>query len=151
MNQYSYNNVWTPERTAHLRRLWREGVSTNVISNALGGGITRMAVIGKAKRLNLGPHPSLVRRRRPRVMLSALPSTTPESKRLSIHDLTAHTCRWPEGHPHEPWFGYCGRFKLYPSEPYCEFHTGIAYQVVPTRGERKLAAYLQTRTTGSWV
>ncbi|WP_162917009.1 GcrA family cell cycle regulator [Dongia deserti] len=52
------NDVWTPWRLEALRRLWDQKVSANKIASALGGGLTRNAVIGKAHRLGLAGRPS---------------------------------------------------------------------------------------------
>lgn len=49
-------SAWTIERIELLRRMWADGYSCSLIAGALGGGITRNAVIGKAKRLNLTQH-----------------------------------------------------------------------------------------------
>lgn len=45
---------WTPERCRELRKLWRTRyLSARRIAELLGGGVTRNAVIGKARRMNL--------------------------------------------------------------------------------------------------
>src|SRR6185437_81860 len=44
---------WTDERVEVLSRLWLEGRSASQIAAALGGGLTRNAVIGKVHRLGL--------------------------------------------------------------------------------------------------
>ena len=44
---------WTDERVDLLSRLWLEGRSASQIAAALGGGLTRNAVIGKVHRLGL--------------------------------------------------------------------------------------------------
>jgi len=44
---------WTDERVDLLSRLWLEGRSASQIATALGGGLTRNAVIGKVHRLGL--------------------------------------------------------------------------------------------------
>ena len=44
---------WTDERVQILSRLWLEGKSASQIATALGGGLTRNAVIGKVHRLGL--------------------------------------------------------------------------------------------------
>ena len=44
---------WTDERIDQLSRLWLEGRSASQIATALGGGLTRNAVIGKVHRLGL--------------------------------------------------------------------------------------------------
>lgn len=44
---------WTDERVELLKRLWCEGKTAKEIAGALGEGVTRNAVIGKAHRLKL--------------------------------------------------------------------------------------------------
>ncbi|MCS6986866.1 MAG: GcrA cell cycle regulator [Sphingomonadaceae bacterium] len=50
--------VWTEERIALLKKLWQEGHTASQIAEALGEGLTRNAVIGKAHRLGLSQRPS---------------------------------------------------------------------------------------------
>ena len=48
---------WDEPRTELLKRLWVAGETARTIAEALGGGVTRNAVIGKAHRLGLtGQH-----------------------------------------------------------------------------------------------
>lgn len=49
------NLGWTDKRVARLRELWTDGHSASAIASDLGG-ISRNAVIGKARRLKLPPH-----------------------------------------------------------------------------------------------
>ena len=44
---------WTPERTAKHNELWRDGLSGQEIADRLGNGLTRQAVITKARRMGL--------------------------------------------------------------------------------------------------
>jgi GcrA cell cycle regulator len=44
---------WTDERVELLRQMWLDGKSASQISNAIGGGLTRNAVIGKVHRLGM--------------------------------------------------------------------------------------------------
>jgi GcrA cell cycle regulator len=44
---------WTDDRVELLTKLWGEGLSASQIATALGGGVTRNAVIGKVHRLGL--------------------------------------------------------------------------------------------------
>ena len=44
---------WTEDRVGALKKLWLEGQSASQIAKALGGGVTRNAVIGKVHRLGL--------------------------------------------------------------------------------------------------
>lgn len=48
---------WDEATIAKLRSLWKSGDSAALIAEKLGCATGRLAVIGKAKRLNLGPHP----------------------------------------------------------------------------------------------
>lgn len=47
------NAGWTEDRVSALKKLWLEGQSASQIAKALGGGVTRNAVIGKVHRLGL--------------------------------------------------------------------------------------------------
>lgn len=52
---------WTEDRIALLTQYWQEGRSASQIAEALGEGLTRNAVIGKAHRLGLAQRPSPVK------------------------------------------------------------------------------------------
>lgn len=56
----------------------------------------------------------------------------PVSKRLSLVELTEHTCKFPIGDPGHDDFHFCGCEKEL-AESYCEFHMVVAYQVRPLR------------------
>jgi len=45
--------AWTDEKIAQLKKCWAKGLSASQIAEAIGGGITRNAVIGKLARLGL--------------------------------------------------------------------------------------------------
>lgn len=47
-------------------------------------------------------------------------------KLVSFWQLTDRHCKWPEGYPHEPDFGFCGWPRL-ESMPYCGDHCRMAY------------------------
>lgn len=49
---------WNEANVETLKRLWKEGESAAYIASILGTEKGRLAVIGKATRLKLGPHPS---------------------------------------------------------------------------------------------
>lgn len=70
----------------------------------------------------------------------------PVEQRLSLLQLTEHTCKWPIGDPLKPDFYFCGQHVSAPPSgpgqpvggrsgtPYCEFHARRAYhQVDPVR------------------
>lgn len=53
---------WTDDRIALLKRMWKEGKSAADIAKALGKGVTRNAVIGKAHRMGLSGRPAPVKK-----------------------------------------------------------------------------------------
>lgn len=136
---------WTEERVESLKALWGDGLSAGQIAAELGGGITRNGVLGKVFRLGLcgrGQPRTTVQRRRPnrahlarRATMSVITGAgwpprevvEPVSKRLTLEQLTSETCKWPFGDPRQPEFCFCGHDALKPL-PFCEFHSGIAYQ-----------------------
>ena len=57
----------------------------------------------------------------------------PVEQRLSLLQLTEHTCKWPIGDPLKPDFHFCGGHAE-DGKPYCAFHARRAYhQVDPGR------------------
>ncbi|MCB1507954.1 MAG: GcrA cell cycle regulator [Hyphomicrobiaceae bacterium] len=61
-----------------------------------------------------------------------------ESPRLTIHQLTEATCKFPIGDPTERDFHFCGR-EANVSAPYCAYHCRIAYQAPAERRREKRA------------
>lgn len=66
---------WTDERIDKLKRLWEQGMTASQIADALGEGVSRNAVIGKAHRLGLQSRPSPVKA----VEASDAPAAAPAS------------------------------------------------------------------------
>ena len=60
----------------------------------------------------------------------------PESKKLTLLQLTEHTCKWPTGDPTMPGFSFCGH-KTEEEKPYCEFHNKLAFQPPSDRRRRR--------------
>lgn len=152
---------WSDERVKLLRRLWNEGLSCSRIAKHIGG-LSRSAVIGKIHRLGLerretSTKPTQPPKRRspkaPPTLYRVLAvegdpvSTThepvpvcavemPQTERMTILTLTANTCRWPIGDPHDDDFHFCGRPRR-PDRPYCDLHCHKAYDGVhPTNRKR---------------
>lgn len=128
---------WTDERVELLKEMWTAGYSARQIAEKLGG-TTRNAVIGKANRLGLSkPTKSAITRKqkreaqRPPVVEIPGPGAT-------LLNLTSTTCRWPQGHPGEPGFAFCGA-RTAPGQPYCPYHASIAYQS-PNKDRRQQSA-----------
>lgn len=106
--------TWTPERVELLSQLWSSGLPTAQIGKQLG--ITKNAVVGKAHRIGLPERQSPI---------------SVVKKPAKVVEMSAHTCRWPEGHPGEPGFHFCAK-PIVSGKPYCAEHAARAYHR-PTR------------------
>ncbi len=101
-------SIWTQDLIHRLSVLWKEGLSTAEIGRRLG--VSKNAVVGKAHRLLLDPRPSPLKR--------------PPAPR--VVGMTGPTCSWPNGHPGDKDFHFCGKRPL-PGKPYCAEHAALAY------------------------
>jgi GcrA cell cycle regulator len=101
---------WTEERIETLKKLWGSKTAAEIAEEL--GGVTRNAVIGKANRLGLSAS-------------SSTSAAAPKAKKKAIPSHKA--CQWPEGHPNEADFHFCGDEAI-PSKPYCLKHCNMAYQ-----------------------
>ena len=100
--------IWTPDLMERLSALWDEGLPTAEIGRRLG--ISKNAVIGKAHRLALKARPSPLKR--------------PPTRR--VVGISVPVCTWPQGHPGDKDFRFCGQRPL-PGKPYCAEHAALAY------------------------
>jgi len=154
---------WTEDRVGALTKLWLEGQSASQIAKALGGGVTRNAVIGKVHRLGLSgraapsqparttyrptrpraaapapAQPSAPRRieaAQPRPVPPTRPEPTPEMPgTATVMTLGAHMCKWPIGDPSSTEFSFCGRRAS--EGVYCVEHARVAYQPQVKRGSK---------------
>ena len=145
---------WNEANVARLKELWDQGLPTAQIGKLLG--FTKNAVVGKAHRIGLERRPSPIRRtavkpdrkkaRSPIVPKLNFDATIEENKETSkpqqnfkpvVKNLfTKHTkrgCEWPEGHPDESDFKFCGK-ERFEDKPYCLDHCAVAY-VIPEKEE----------------
>lgn len=150
---------WTDERIVLLKQLWGEGKSAAEIAKALGGGLTRNAVIGKAHRLKLSnrvspiqqnnkktpaaaPAAKIVEEKKPapaKAVAAANVAATPKrtTQGVSLVNLKERMCRWPSGDPKDADFHFCGDEGV-PGLPYCSVHAKAAYQT-PNRARALVA------------
>lgn len=143
---------WTPEKEAKLKRLWGEGWAPSIIADDLK--VTTKAVRGKAARLGLGEHPSVIRaaetaRRAKEARPVTVQSTKPQKPNLSLvakadqapeNPATLKTliergpreCCWPVGAP-DPRRGqlYCAQ-PVSGGRPYCADHSTAQPGVLKT-------------------
>ena len=137
---------WTPEKEKKLRELWTKGHSASQIASMLEGA-TRTAVIGKAHRLNLEARNTS---RKSEIKTNKPVNSSPENKNqkigrkakfkallldknfekenpVQLEGLTdGKTCRWPNGHPGEDGFYFCGRTPISKFQ-YCQLHIFYAF------------------------
>lgn len=120
MTEIIPDSEWTPEKERRLIELWYGPLTTEAIGLALG--TTKNAVIGKARRLGLGGRIQSYRDR-----IAALQEPAPAKPLFQLADLGPGDCRWPEGDPREPGFGFCGE-PVVPERSYCPDHCAKAYR-----------------------
>ena len=145
---------WNDDNVARLKDLWDQGLPTAQIGKLLG--FTKNAVVGKAHRIGLERRPSPIRRtavkpdrkkaRSPiipklnfeiakeEIIKSPEPQQNyqPVVKNLFTKN-TKRGCEWPEGHPDETDFKFCGK-ERFEDKPYCLDHCAVAY-VIPEKEE----------------
>ncbi len=150
---------WTDDRIEMLRAHWDAGMTASQIAEALGEGVSRNAVIGKAHRLGLEARPSPVKvteavsavvnavvAAAEGVMAAVIAPKVPPKRpsravapvkpaRTTLLDLSEKVCKWPIGHPGEKDFHFCGK-AAQASFPYCTEHCAIAYQAQLPRRDR---------------
>ena len=146
---------WNDTNVARLKELWDQGLPTAQIGKLLG--FTKNAVVGKAHRIGLERRPSPIRRtaikpdrkkaRSPIVPTLNFEASIEETKETSkqqpfqpaVKNLftsqTKRGCEWPEGHPDESDFKFCGKDR-FEDKPYCIDHCAVAY-VIPEKEEEK--------------
>ena len=146
---------WNDENVARLKELWDQGLPTAQIGKLLG--FTKNAVVGKAHRIGLERRPSPIRRTavkpdRKKARSPVMPKLNFENKQDEVNQKnevsnfqpvvknllnlsTKRGCEWPQGHPDEADFHFCGKDR-FEDKPYCLEHCAVAY-VVPEKEENE--------------
>ena len=145
---------WNESNVARLKELWDQGLPTAQIGKLLG--FTKNAVVGKAHRIGLERRPSPIRRTAvkpdrkkarspivPTLKFEASKDEPEEINKQSFHPAVKNLfinqakrgCEWPEGHPDESDFKFCGKDR-FEDKPYCIDHCAVAY-VIPEKEEEK--------------
>lgn len=152
---------WTDEHVDMLKILHKEGHSFNAIARMMGGGMTRSACMGKARRLGLAvraapttikaqPQPAPAPKRHndgvmaPPMVLAPAPKNEPPPIGPVRDFPPAGTCRFirAEIATGVDW-RCCGAPAPEFSRPYCSYHLPRVYQAAPKRQQgiaRKLEA-----------
>lgn len=122
--------MWTENMEQALRNLWAAGVGANDIAERLGNGVTKNAVIGKARRLKLGHHVVFKRAKLKPYVRRKLsgPRKSPARKKIYSHenpvpfDKVEHGCMYPVKDKL-----FCAQVRNGDS-PYCEAHHAVCYR-----------------------
>ncbi len=145
---------WDDSNVARLRELWDQGLPTAQIGKLLG--FTKNAVVGKAHRIGLERRPSPIRRTaikpdRKKARSPIVPKLNFEVEKQEVKIAPQENqifqpvvknlfsnhikrgCEWPEGHPDESDFKFCGQ-ERFEDKPYCLNHCAVAY-VIPEKDE----------------
>ena len=144
---------WDENNVNKLRDLWDQGLPTAQIGKLLG--FTKNAVVGKAHRIGLERRPSPIRRTavkpdRKKARSPVMPklnfetnkeTNSPQKENLVFQPAVKNLintnpkrgCEWPEGHPDEVDFHFCGQ-ERFEDKPYCIKHCSVAY-VIPEKEE----------------
>ena len=154
---------WDDSNVSKLRELWDQGLPTAQIGKLLG--FTKNAVVGKAHRIGLERRPSPIRRTavkpdRKKARSPIIPKLNFEIAKEEIKETQVaqqnfqpvvknlftknakRGCEWPEGHPDETDFKFCGK-ERYEDKPYCIDHCAVAY-VIPEKEESEKQPIVQT-------
>ena len=153
---------WDDNNVSKLRELWDQGLPTAQIGKLLG--FTKNAVVGKAHRIGLERSPSPIRRTavkpdRKKARSPIIPKLNFEVKKDEVKETPVHQqtfqplvknlftksvkrgCEWPEGHPDESDFKFCGK-ERFEDKPYCIDHCAVAY-VIPEKEESEKQQIVQ--------
>lgn len=145
-----HGGAWDEDRVARLRELLMLGKTASQIAYALGGKITRSAVIGKVHRLGpaLNVETKSARDRKldrarssgkrraskpkqPATIRVMIPEPIPQRReddvaRKQLADLDRNDCKFPVGDPGTPGFGFCASGRV-EGLPYCADHAARCY------------------------
>ena len=153
---------WDDSNVAKLRELWDQGLPTAQIGKLLG--FTKNAVVGKAHRIGLERRPSPIRRTavkpdRKKARSPIIPKLNFEIAKEEEKEIPAvqqnfqpiikshftksvkRGCEWPEGHPDEIDFKFCGK-ERFEDKPYCIEHCAVAY-VIPEKEDSEKESIVQ--------
>ena len=137
---------WTDDKVAKLKELWGRGNTASQNAEIIGG-LSRNAVIGKAHRLNLSAKIKTRTATSNKSFEISMEENNFKSKKVrkskfksliieknfepenpkQLEELDENSCKWPNNHPDEKNFYFCGRTSL-KDFSYCKLHLLYAYQ-----------------------
>lgn len=132
--------MWDESKESMVVKLWGEGKTVSIISNAVG--MSKGAVVGKVHRLNLPSRPSPIKAREKPVEKVEVTKPTvsgldqyltsfnkPKNEKMKMKIIKGKVCQWIEGDP--KYDTMCGNPAVMRSNgkstPWCECHFNRAY------------------------
>jgi len=150
--------MWDKSKEKLLRQLWSKGLSASKISEQIPG-TTRNSIIGKShrlglearsnsrksqfkteKNLNIPPlnkNQKLGRKAKFKALL--LSKDIEKENPIQIEDCNDSQCRYPNNHPGNKDFYFCGRTAL-EGTVYCSIHFLLCFQSKNEKEEEKITA-----------
>ena len=114
--------IWDKDAIKTLTKLVQTDVAFSTIAEILG--CTRNAAIGKANRLQLRKHPTLIKIQYKAEPVPIKPVVQSKSGYVRMIDLKKNHCRYPIGDGED--IKFCGDAKLKES-PYCKKHSDLCF------------------------
>lgn len=133
---------WTPELIEQIKYFAGLGHSASQVATKIGLGASRNAVVGVAHRNSIKFHgiggganrkPIAPRKLECKIVLAkAAAPEPPREGMLTLEELLADSCRWPNGDPRQEDFRYCGQ-KHVEGYSYCPKHCKISFETPEAR------------------
>lgn len=117
------DRFWTPERVAQLRGLVANGTPFSEIGSAVG--CTKNMAIAKATRMGFERRPGAPLTPRQEAAIGALTKAPTQPPKMQFPP--SGRCVWPNGHPGEEEFHFCGERVATSGAPYCGEHQARAF------------------------
>ena len=127
--------IWDNDAIKLLTKMVKTDVPFSTIADTLG--CTRNAAIGKANRLQLRKHPTLIKIQYKAEPVPIKPVIQSKSGYVRMMDLKKNHCRYPIGDGAD--IKFCGDTKLKES-PYCKEHSDLCF----TKTKPKVTRFART-------
>lgn len=114
---------WDDATVSQLRALHAAGLSFTLIADAIGGGLTGMALRKKASRLGLKRERAKSTKPMGPKRVSK-PSKPVEPEAIGPIEDIADGCKFVAGDPRQPGWRMCGQ----PGKPWCAFHASKVFE-----------------------
>lgn len=137
------SNLWTPEQDDILRAMTADSAPREQIALRLGRtklAVEKRAVILGVRLWSAAEHKWKSQKREAEnkcEITQNVPAVAiPETRRVTLLDLTPRSCRWPLGDPRDEDFHFCGE-QAPIGGVYCDFHKALSLDTPEARAARR--------------